>query len=136
MRRKGGKKPDVYEQQKLAYWREYHEAPLIKERFPSLTSLSIRMDFENPDWGGNPSPKQENFGPESRAFFKVQCPHWECIEGGFNLSYAVSELVNKRLEETKGTTTCQGWQDRERIGQHRCLLIMNYKITASYTKDA
>jgi hypothetical protein len=135
MKRKRAKKLDIYEQQKQAYWRAYDRAALIRERFPSLASLSIHMDFENPDWGGNPNPSEQHFGPEDKAFFEVQCPHWECIRGGFNLRDAVLRLVNGRLEETTGAITCQGWQDRERIGQHRCLLKMNYKITAVYAED-
>jgi hypothetical protein len=132
MKRKRAKKLDIYEQQKQAHWRAYDRALLIRERFPSLASLSIHMDFENPDWGGNPSPEQQHFGPEDKAFFEVQCPHWECIKGGFNLLDAVSKSVNRRLEETTGTITCQGWQDQERVGQNRCLLKMKYKITATY----
>jgi hypothetical protein len=135
MKKKRPKKLYIYEQQKQAYWRAHDRALFMRERFPSLASLSIHMDFENPDWGGNPSPMQQHFGPEDKAFFEVQCPHWECIKGGFNLLDAVSKLVNGRLKEATGTITCQGWQDRERIGSHRCLLKMNYKLTATYAKD-
>lgn len=136
MRRKRKKKLDIYEQQKQGYWRAYDRALLIQDKFPMLASLSIDMAFENPDWGSNPSPKQKDFGPEDKAFFEIQCPDGECIKGGFNLSDAVSKLVNGHLEEASGTIICQGWQDRERIGQHRCLLKMKYKITATYVKDA
>jgi hypothetical protein len=128
------KKPDIYEQQKQRRWEAYSQAPLIKDRFPILASLSMHMTFEEPDWGGNPSPKQETFGPKSKAFFEIECPYYECISGGFNLSSAVIKLVNTRGTESSGTIICQGWQDRERINKHRCLLKMKYKITATYLK--
>jgi hypothetical protein len=136
MKKKRKKKLDIYEQQKQRYWEAYDRARFIKDKFPMLASLSIDMAFEEPDWGGNPSPRQESFGPESKAFFEVECPYIECISGGFNLSNAVSKLVNNRLNETSGTIICQGWQDQERVGQHRCLLKMKYKITATYVKHA
>ena len=135
MRREKKNKFNIYEEQKQAYLRAKDRAQLIKDKFPVLASLSIDMAFEYPDWGVNPNPNQENFGPEDKAFFEFQCPDRECIrgkKGGFNLSDAVSKLVKGHLEEAQGTIICQGWQDRERIGSHRCLWKMKYKITATY----
>lgn len=130
------KKPDVYEQQKRRHWEDLSQAPLIKESFPMLASLSVHMTFEEPDWGRNPSPKHQTFGPESKAFFVIDCPYYECISGGFDLSSAVANLVRIRDTESSGTIICQGWQDRERINKHRCLLKMEYKMTATYLKEA
>jgi len=56
----------------------------------------------------------------------------ECIAGGFDLSDAVSDVVVTRRDESSGTILCKGWQDRERLNQHRCFLEMKYKITATY----
>lgn len=131
MNKKRPKKTDSYDQQKQAYWRTHDVALPLRERFPSLASLSISMDFENPGWGNNPSPMRQHVGPEDKAFFQVQCPHRECVGGGFNLLDAVSKLVNDGLKEATEAITCQGWQDHERISRHRCLLKMNYKITAA-----
>ena len=130
------KKPDIYERQKQRYWEAYHRAPLLKEEFPQLSSLVIEMAFEEPDWGSNPSPRRERFGPDSRAFFEMTCPHVECISGGFDLSTAVSKLVASGKTESSGFLTCQGWQDRERINKYRCLLKMEYKIIAAYADNA
>ena len=130
------KKPDIHDQRKQRHWQAYSQAPLIKEKFPVLSSLSIDMTFEEPDWGNNPSSRSQGFGPESKAFFDIACPYVECVSDGFRLSGAVSSLVDSGATESSGTISCQGWQDRERINKHRCLLKMNYKITAIYTKDA
>ncbi|MEI9476077.1 MAG: hypothetical protein WCO26_05840 [Deltaproteobacteria bacterium] len=130
------KKSNIYDRHKQRHWEAHSRAPLIKDKFPILASLSIKMTFIKPDWGENPRPRQERFGPESKAFFEVECPYVECISGGFDLSSAVSEILATRGNVSSGTIVCQGWQDRERINRNRCLLTMEYKITPTYIKDA
>lgn len=128
----GGKKQDIYDLQKQRRWEARDRASSIREAFPKLNSLTISMTFKNPDWGGDPAPQEHNFSQESKASFDFECPHLECVSGGFNISGAVLELVNNNGKETSGETTCQGWQDKERINKHRCMVKMQFKIIASY----
>lgn len=133
----GRKKPDIYDLQKQRHWEGRDRSSTIQEKFPTLiNSLTISMTFKNPDWGGDPSPQEHNYRQESEAFFDFGCPHVECVSGGFNISSAVSELVDKNGKETSGEITCQGWQDKERINKHRCMLKMQYRIMASYKNGA
>jgi len=108
------------------------QAPLLKEKYPQLEELTIHMSFENPDWGGDPSDQDLSFHKKSKAFFDVKCPRVECINGGFNLSDAVSELIENKNIEATGNLICQGWQDREHINKHRCLLKMSFALKAEY----
>ena len=136
MKRKRNKKLDVYEQQREAHWRAEDRARLLKDIFPTVASLAICMTFKYQDsLLTNPATIDKRFAPEDKAFFKVQCPDGECINGGFDLSRVVSKLISARVNETNGTSTCKGWQDRERVGTHRCLLTMNYTIRAVYAKN-
>ncbi|MCS4505625.1 hypothetical protein NYO91_16180 [Arhodomonas aquaeolei] len=130
------KKTNIYEKQEQRFWDDYSRAQLIRDLYPSLDSLFVEMTFNNPDWGGDPSPKTELRKRDSKAFFKVQCPHYECVHGGFDLSNAVAQLVKNADKYSVGEITCQGWQDQERINKHRCLLRMKYKIVATYDGDA
>ena len=72
-------KSGIYERNKELHSRAYDRAPLMKDKFPMLTSLSIEMTFEEPDWGGNPRPRHDSYGPESKTFFSIECPYAECI---------------------------------------------------------
>jgi len=127
------KKPDVYEKQEQYRREAYRLASTMKQRHPRLVSLSIDMNFKaDEDWKSDPKSQQETYGPDSKAFFEVKCPYHECIRGGFNLMSAVSDMVAKSDVEATGELICQGWQDRERVNKHRCLLKMTYRITASY----
>lgn len=126
------KKPDIYDFQKRLRRDAYDRASSIRERFPTLISLVISMTFKNCDCGSVPTPQEHKFSQESKAFFDFECPYIECVSGGFNISEAVSDLVDNNGNEASGEITCQGWQDKERIHKHRCLLRMQYKIIASY----
>ena len=126
------KRPDPYEQQKLLRHQAYISASTLLESFPDLLELRVQMSFENSDWGGNPDNREELFNENSKAFFEFECPHVECVNGGFNLLTRISQLYNEHLTELSGSTTCEGWQDRERIGRHHCWLKMNYRIVAKY----
>ena len=127
------KKPDIYERQKSRRLDARSRAETLKKRFPQLSRLKIDMSFEDyEEEKDSPSPKQEEYGPDSKAFFELKCPYTECIDGGFKLSAAVSEMVTKNETEASGTIVCHGWQDRERFRQYQCQLKMNYKITATY----
>ncbi len=130
------KKTNIYDIEKQRYWERYNQAISIRDKFPTLKSLDICMDYENPDWGGNPKADQHKYSQESKAFFEIKCPHRECVSGGFNLFSEVCSLIESGHEKATGTITCQGWQDIQRINQHHCFLELNYKIVASYIDNA
>jgi hypothetical protein len=125
------KTPDLNEQHKQQRSACRDRASLFREEFPHLASLVIEMSFR-PDWGSPPTPTQRCYGPTSKAFFEIECPDYECVAGGFDLSWPVSEIVNSGDLSSSGSLICQGWQGRERIGKHRCLLTMEYKIGVTY----
>lgn len=125
------KKLDYYERNKLYQREEYNRTAQLKEDYPQLENLTIDMSFKtHDDWCENPNPKQEVYSPNSKAFFGLKCPLRSCVDGGFNLSAAVSKMVANGETKTSGTITCPGWQNTRR--KHRCLLEMTYSITASY----
>ena len=129
------KKLDIYEQQKFNRRQARLRAATLKECHPQLAKLTVDMSFRR--YSGDPSdhdpdPKQELYAPESKAFFELECPHRECVDGGFDLSSVVSKMVAENETEASGMITCQGWQDESRIGKHKCMLEMNYNITANY----
>ncbi|MCK4913426.1 MAG: hypothetical protein KAS69_02370 [Planctomycetes bacterium] len=130
------RKPDIYEQQKQRYWDGYRRAPLLKEKYPKVTNISVEMSFKDNDERSNPKPQQVEFSQESKAFFKIECPCHECVSGGFDFSSAINELVTSHLDKLDGTITCQGWQDKERINKHRCFLKLNYTIFARYKNES
>jgi hypothetical protein len=129
-------KPDIYEQQIQRRREAYHRAPHLKEKYPQLARLIIKMSFTEPSWGSAPRPQQKVYGPDNKALFEVQCPHVECVEGGFDLRAAVSDMVTYGKSEVVSNLVCQGWQGREGINKHRCHLRVSYRISATYKSGA
>jgi len=130
-RRKRGSDPgEIHEQQRFE--REARTGK-IAERFPGVKRILIRLRFEDIDRHCNPEPRELEFDPTSTAFFELKCPLYQCVKGGFNFSAPVAEMNRTRQLRSKGHSVCQGWQDRERINKHRCLLTAHYEIQVGYS---
>lgn len=126
------KRPDIYQEQRESQHREYLSAPYLESEHPGVEEIAVYLEFTDPDGMGHPKSKDQTFSSGSRANFAYPCPFRECIGGGFNLRKIVSDTVARHLQEASGRVVCQGWQDRERINKHHCLLECNYRISVVY----
>lgn len=104
----------------------------IKDSYPEVKELIFEFYFEDPDKLAKPSNKKFNREKEGSALFEFDCPYWECVGGGFDLSQPISNMIKYKNNECNGQIFCQGWQDRERINKYHCLCQLTYKITAKY----
>jgi hypothetical protein len=129
-RRKRPKRPDRQQAHELHRQRLEDLSPTIRERFPAVKAIRIDVTFEDPDhFEAVPArPWALRFTPDHKAFFDEKCPFRECVEGGFDFSSAIREAIDTAQATATGILRCQGWQDRERIGAHRCLLAAHYTI--------
>ena len=113
--------------------RQRIQAGLIKDRYPQVRELTFQFSFRDPDHkDSSPPDKTFTLHPRDSAFFKFDCPFIECVDGGFDLSGTVKQMIEQGDLHCSGTLTCQGWQDPERVGQYHCFLKMNYNVTVSY----
>lgn len=126
------KRPDIYERQKQRRINNYYAAPLISEKYPNVQKIVIEMIFKDFDGFNDPAPRTMDFPSDARAYFHINCPYWECIDGGFDLNTAVATTIHKRQTNFSDALKCQGWQDRERIHRHHCFLELRFKISVLY----
>ena len=129
------KRPDAVEMHEHQRLVRQLQSTMIKDEFPEVFHITISLTFGDFDEEVDPDSCMFEYSPESRAFFELKCPFWECIMGGFNFSAPVRKAVTDRLEKLKGTEKCPGWQDRERINKHRCYLTAHYEIHIQYKND-
>jgi hypothetical protein len=54
------------------------------------------------------------------------------VDGGHDLTGPIDEMIGEHGAECSGTIRCQGWQDRERIGKHRCWCELTYTVKCVY----
>lgn len=121
--------------------RAYHfarerESPLIVEIFPSFESVWIEMEFAD-GWGEMSPTSRVLHRDDARDYVYIECPNRECVDGGFDLTGAVHKALRTGESIAEGQArSCQGWQDRERIGKHRCLTRLTYRMEIRYADSA
>jgi len=126
---------DAYKVERDTRRRAYMSAPSLREQFPQVEQVALELTFTDPTGVGKHSPQVHTFGPAARAYFEVPCPCSACLSGGFDLSAVMSDMLARRAGTVSGKSSCQGWQDRGRVGEHRCPLQLSYRATASYEAD-
>ena len=107
----------------------------IEEQYPQVEGLKFEFHYRDPDGLATPSSKTFTWSPANLAFFEFECPYLECVDGGHDLTESVSKMLNNDQAECSGTICCQGWQDPERKGQHRCWCELQFKITVTYKDE-
>jgi hypothetical protein len=105
----------------------------IADSFPNLCSVRLSLSFSDPDRVILPQVSNLERGPEHSAYFREKCTH-ECVGGGFDLTPVIEKMVKRKEADTSGTMKCEGWQDPERIGRHRCGCQLEYKISCIYSE--
>lgn len=108
------------------------QAGCIRDNFPDVKMIHLTFTFADFDKQVGPSTKNFSLGPEHSASFEYQCAYWECVQGGFDLGPPVRQLVRSKELELRGEATCLGWQDKERLGKHRCYGKLSYQIKVEY----
>lgn len=126
------KAPDIYRDQREKRRRAYTLSPLVREEYPRLEHVTMELKFTDPAGVGHHSQQTHTFAAGARAYFLVSCPFSTCVDGGFDLSGPVANLISHQGESVSGRLVCQGWHDRNRMGERRCLLELQYKLVASY----
>lgn len=114
-------------------WELYKAAPIVSESYPSVSSISVTKTFHE-DSGNKQIGETTIWNipiATMRALFDVECP-MGCIDGGYDLTHEIISMIGKQETQKKGRLVCQGWQDKEREGQYRCLSDLVYEITITY----
>lgn len=107
-------------------------AGLFKDRHPQIKELLIDLKFHDFDTDKIITSRVQTLKSESSAYVAIDCPLHECISGGFDLTEILAEGIRDRKSIFAGSLCCNGWQDLERVNQHRCLCKLSYKITIEY----
>jgi len=104
----------------------------IKDKYSYIDEITFNFSYHDPDGLAKDSKETFHKKPDSYAYFKFECPYRECINGGFDLTIEVIEMLKTKKEEITGRKLCMGWQDKERVGQHHCWCELTFKINAKY----
>jgi hypothetical protein len=65
------------------------------------------------------------FSPANYAYFNMECITRKCVDGGFDLSSEIADLVQNHLDHGHGKMFCNG---------KNCPSTIDYTISISYKK--
>jgi hypothetical protein len=131
------KKQKAQQQEAWIKQQERIAAGFIKDRFPEVVSIKIKKDFIDYDTNEhlNENSQEWDIPLTTYALFEIKCPMYECVDGGFDLTDIITKTIKNKLTHKKGSLTCQGWQDQERVGKHQCLTKLLYEIRIEYSQN-
>lgn len=104
--------------------RDRAAAPALRACYPTLASLRLCFDFNDPS-KFVPSPQVTVFHPPARAYFRFVCPYGDC-DGEFDLTQAVELMRSGDKSRTSGHLHCAG----RRHGGALCTLSLTYSVAA------
>lgn len=126
------KRPDIVETHELRRFERHNHAETIATTYPDVRSITITVRFKDANGLCDPEAQTWTYSPAMKGFFEIRCPFWECALGGFNFGGAVAGTVKDRQRKASGEAKCSGWQDRERVNKHACMLKAFYEIDIAY----
>jgi hypothetical protein len=105
----------------------------LAERFPSLKSLSITLNYFAP--GGQTSHSEIKcvFNlAYAKSLFRFDCPNNECVGGNFDLTTELTRAIDEGRQEVSGEACCDGWQSKTTIGRVYCAHLLRYKLRLGF----
>jgi hypothetical protein len=84
---------------------------LVSERFPDVSGIVIHMTYYHK--GVNPvlMVRTVNFFPSGYAYFNMDCMIKDCVDGGFDLTSVVTDMIKHHKKLGKGKLVCKGKND-------------------------
>lgn len=82
-------------------------AGFLDAQFPEVAGIVISMIYKQRDIQES-LPRIVNFYPGSYAVFRIPCLNKECVDGGFDLTQAITGMIRKRKKASKGELSCEG----------------------------
>jgi hypothetical protein len=106
-------------------------AGLISDQFPEVSGMVIQMTYYRN--GVNPILMQRivNFFPTGYAYFNMECMIKGCVDGGFDLTSVITDMIKKHKKSRKGKLVCSGKIDAL-ASEHASIA---YKISIQYNKQ-
>ena len=92
---------------RLARHQRKLDAGFVAAQFPEVADIVIRMKYSQKGILKS-LPRIINFFPDSYALFRVDCLSKECVDGGFDLTQVITEMIRNRSKATKGDLGCEG----------------------------
>ena len=105
-------------------------AGLISDRFPKVAGIVLYMTYYQE--GINPilMLRTVNIFPKDPATFFMGCMMKGCMNGGYNLTKMIVDLIKRRKTSGKGELVCRGKKENHTS----CRARISYEVKITYRK--
>lgn len=111
-------------------------AGLISERYAGVSSIVFRMVYYHTALNRVLMTRTLNFLPDNYAYFHIDCMREDCVDGGFDLTPVVAELVTNHKNSVKGKIFCHGRKESAEHSDIAGHASLSYEIFITYQKQA
>jgi hypothetical protein len=105
-------------------------AGLVSEHFPEVSDIVVHMTYYQKRVNPIMMVRVVNFWPSRHAYFNMDCMIKGCVDGGFDLTSVITDMIKNRNKSRKGTLVCNGKGDAI-ASEHASIA---YEITIKYNK--
>ena len=103
---------------------------LVSERFPEVSGIVIRMTYYHKAVNPVLMVRTVNVIPTSYAYFNMDCMIKDCVDGGFDLTSVITDMVKHHKKLEKGKLVCSGnGKDHALASDHASI---TYEIKIQY----
>lgn len=81
------------------------EAGLLSERFPNVSDIVIRMNYNRDSSSSFSLARTLNYYPYSYAYFKIDCIIKNCEFGNIDFTSLIGKMVKNKKKSEKGSET-------------------------------
>jgi hypothetical protein len=108
------------------------EAGLVSDRFPEVSGMVIHMTYYYK--GVNPVQMVRviNVFPTGYAYFNMDCLIKGCVNGGYDFTSVITNMIKSRKKMGKGKLICNGKND-DLTSDHASIA---YEISIQYNKQS
>jgi hypothetical protein len=105
-------------------------AGVISKRYPKVSGIVLHMQYYQKASDKVYMVRTVNFTPSSYAYFKMDCLTKDCLNGGFELTPVIKDLIKKQKKSGKGSLVCKG-KNESRVKGH---VSISYEISIEYSR--
>jgi hypothetical protein len=123
------KKQDYFEKKELNKQKKL-DAGLVSNLSPNVLSIAVLITYYKKLSNSVLMVRTVNFFPTSYAYFYMECIMKECVNGGFELTQVITNLIKKHKNSGMGKMVCNGKNDGLAPGH----TSIDYEISIKYKK--
>lgn len=104
---------------------------LVSERFPEVSGIVIQMTYYHK--AANPvlMVRTVNVIPTGYAYFNMDCMIKDCVDGGFDLTSVITDMVKQHKKLGKGKLVCNGNGKDVTLASDHASIVYEIKIQYS-----